>query len=362
MDSLNKRPNLPSRLSIDGHGGDIYRVTENNDKDIIDFSANINPLGFPAEVKKVLKSSFDRLLHYPDPHAGRMTKSIAQYWNIGKDNILAGNGSVELIYLVMQAFMPKTVCIPVPSFSDYERAARLVKSSVTHVTLSSQNNFMLDLSAIQQSDILIFGNPNNPTGNLLLSERKAVDDLPCEMVIADEAFMDFVENEGEFSLIRKATQCKKIIVLRTFTKFYAIPGLRGGYMIAHKDIIDHVKQFSIPWTCNVFTQIAAETLLNNNEYMKKTRMLISKEREYLFNKINKIKLLSPYSSEANYLLIRIENRRITSSELAEKMIHKGILIRDCSNYKGLDNRFFRIAVRTHRENVLCVNALKGIIE
>jgi threonine-phosphate decarboxylase len=351
---------MPSRLSIDGHGGNIHRLAQSHDKDIIDFSANINPLGIPAEVKKVLRNSFDQLLHYPDPHADRMTKAIAHYWSIGKDNILVGNGSAELIYLVMQALMPKTVCIPVPSFSDYERAARIIKSRVTHVTLSCKNNFILDVSKIPLSDLLILGNPNNPTGNLLLNEKKVIETLPCKTIVADEAFMDFLQDERKYSLIQKAKKNKRVIVLRTFTKFFAIPGLRGGYMVAHKDVIDHVKQFRVPWTCNVFTQIAAEMLLQNTMYIKKTRETVPKERHYLFDNISRIKQLQPFRSEANYLLIRINNRRITSSQLARKMVRKGILIRDCSNYKGLSSRFFRIAVRTHRENVLLVKTLKGI--
>jgi len=337
------------------HGGNIYRFKR---KQVIDFSANINPLGLPGDVKKALYGNFGRILHYPDPEARNITQKIAEYWRINKENVLVGNGSAELIYLIMAAFRPKTVFIPLPTFSEYERAARSVKSQVRFIRLRKKDNFKLDDSEIGRTDILFLCNPNNPTGNLILDDYRIIDKLPGKLIVVDEAFMDFLPDEGNQTMIKKA---ERFIILRTFTKFFALPGLRIGYLVAHKDIIKVLKQHQIPWSVNVFAQEAARIILDNKDFINKTRLFIKKEREFLFDEINMIKGLAPFPSVTNFLLVEIEDKNLTSSVLTEKLIQRGILIRDCANFRGLGNRFIRIAVRSHKENLSLLKALKEVI-
>ncbi|MBZ9577979.1 threonine-phosphate decarboxylase [Patescibacteria group bacterium] len=338
------------------HGGNIYEVRQRYGKEIIDFSANINPLGLPQSAKKAIYKNFDRILHYPDSKANNITQKIAKYWRIDKENVLPGNGSVEFIYLIMSAFKPKTTRIATPAFSEYERAARSVKSKIRFVRLKEKEGFRLNISQLGSADISFLCNPNNPTGNLILENDK----LPKKLLVIDEAFMDFLPDQKNYTFIWKATKCTKIIVLRSFTKFFALPGLRIGYLVAHKEVIARLRQQQPPWSTNCLAQLAAELILNDREYIKKTHKLIENQRQFLFRELTKIKWLRLYPSVTNFLLLKIENGRITAKALQKSLLQKGILVRDCSNFRNLNDKYIRIAVRSHKENLKLIAALKKI--
>lgn len=342
------------------HGGNVYEIKRRYKKDAIDFSANINPLGLPAELKKAISIDFDKILHYPDPEARDVTQKIGEYWGIDEKNILVGNGSVELIYLIMFTFRPKTTLIPLPTFSEYERAARCIKSKIRFVRFKKRDNFKLKEAEIRKADILFLCNPNNPTGNLILEDYRIIDRLPTKLIVVDEAFMDFLPNQRDHTLIWEAVKTNRLVVLRTFTKFFALPGLRIGYLVAHKDIINELKKHQPPWSTNFPAQLAAELILEDKEYIKDSIRLVEKERKFLSEEIVKIGF-DPYPSITNFLLIKIKDGDLTSSLLREKLIQKGILIRDCANFRGLNNKFIRIAVRSHKENLKLIKALKEVI-
>ena len=343
------------------HGGNIYKIKRKYSEEVIDFSANINPLGPPLKVKKTIKENIDRVLHYPDPESYDVAQKIAQYWGIEKDSILIGNGSVELIYLVIHAFKPKMVTIPIPTFSEYERAARIAGAKIQHVKLNEDENFTLTLSEVKGGDITFICNPNNPTGNLILEGSEELYKLPAKIIVVDEAFMDFLSDERNHTLIWKAQKDERIIVLRTFTKFFAIPGLRIGYLVAHPEIVRTLKQYQIPWSVNTLAQLSATSALTESRYIENTRSFIEKQRRFLMGEISKIDGLFPYLSVANFILIRIVDKGITSPYLTEKLIQKGILIRDCSNFRGLNEGFIRIAIRSHEENIKLIDSLKEVL-
>jgi len=356
------------------HGGNIYEVKRKFKKKVVDFSANINPLGFPPTLKRALCEGFDRIRHYPDPRARDITKTIAKYWGISDENILLGNGSVELIYLIMYSYRPKTTLIPVPTFSEYERAAKMVNSRVQFLKLKEKEDFAFNWhysnkvvrqahhpERSRRADISFICNPNNPTGNLILKNSKSIEKLANKLLVIDEAFMDFLPNQGDYTLIWKAAKKKRVAVLRTFTKFFSLPGLRIGYIVAHKEVINKLRQHQVPWSINSLAQIAAEKILNNKEYISKTYKLIEKERDFLLKGLTKIKGLKPYLSVANFLLIKIEKAGITSKSFKETLIKKGILIRDCSNFRNLNNKYIRVAVRTRKENLKLLTALKKVV-
>ncbi len=340
------------------HGGNIYGVKR---QEVIDFSANINPLGLPQSVKKALLSNFDRILHYPDPKARNITQKIAGYWGINERNVLLGNGSVELIYLITSTYKPKTSLIPVPTFSEYERAARCVKSKLHFLKLKEEEGFGLNLPRLAKTDITFLCNPNNPTGNLILKNRHAIENMAHKLIVIDEAFMDFLPNQKKYSFLWSAIKSRKIIVLRTLTKFFALPGLRMGYLIAHKDLINRLKQNIPPWNTNSLAQIAAELILNDKKYIKKTYTLIEKERKFLSGQLAMIEGLRPYPTVTNFILIKIEKPGLTSKHLRKSLLKKGILIRDCSNFRNLNNKYIRVAVRSHGENLKLLTNLKIIL-
>jgi threonine-phosphate decarboxylase len=342
------------------HGGNIYAVKRKYKREIIDFSANINPLGLNKTLKKEFVKSYKRIFHYPDPEAKDLIRQISKYWKIDEENILLGNGSTELIYLIIQTFKPRKTLIPAPTFSEYERAAKSIKSKIRFLNLEGKNAFALSMTNRDNADIFFISNPNNPTGNLLLKNQR-LENLAGKLTVIDEAFMDFLPEEKKHTFIWRAIKDKRIIVLRSFTKFFALPGLRAGYLVAPRDLIERLKEVQPPWNVNSIAQFLARVMLNDKSYIKKTREFIHREKEFLFNELAKIKGLMPYPSVTNFLLLKIVNREINSSALRKRLIPRGILIRDGSDFRNLNDKYIRVAVRSHRENIKLISALKEIL-
>jgi threonine-phosphate decarboxylase len=340
------------------HGGNIYEIGLRKRSSILDFSANINPLGIPAEIERLLSRQLKKLVHYPDPAAHQVIAKLARYWRIKEENILVGNGSTELIYLILGAFRPATITLPVPSFTEYERAALISKCQVRFLRLIEEKDFHFNPHCVKKSDMLFLCNPNNPTGNLMISSRLDLGAILAKKIVVDEAFMDFVREENRHTLIPQAAKSRKLIVLRTLTKLFALPGLRIGYLVAHRDTIRTLKKYQMPWSVNVLAQAAAERALTEDAFRKRSKQLIEKEREFLYERLSQIKRLKPYPSAANFILVKINQRHLTSAMLKEQLLKKGILIRDCGNFRGLNKKFVRITVRTHQQNLRLVQAFK----
>ncbi|MBI5554858.1 MAG: threonine-phosphate decarboxylase [Elusimicrobia bacterium] len=343
------------------HGGNIYQMERKYKRSFLDFSANINPLGIPARIKKLLKRRLKDLVHYPDSEADCLVAALARYWRVKEENVLVGNGSTELIYLILNAFRPAEVALTVPSFTEYERAAGISGSRIRFIRMLKDKGFTLDLGSVKNGDTLFVCNPNNPTGNLVLDGQAGIGNIQARRIIIDEAFMDFVPDEKRYTFIPQAICSKKIIVLRTLTKFFALPGLRIGYLIAHRDIIRFLKRYQLPWSVNVLAQVAAEQCLSEDLFIHRSKLLIAKERTFLYERLGRITGLKPYLSVANYLLVKIEGQRFTSSCLKERLLKKGILIRDCANFRGLDKQFIRVAIRTHKENMRLLQAIEECV-
>jgi len=342
------------------HGGNIYEVKRKYKKDVIDFSSNINPLGLSNRAREEFIKSYEKILYYPDPEAKELRGKIAQYWKIREENILLGNGSSELIYLLASVLRPERTAIPAPTFSEYERVVRSTKGKIQFFRLKEEEGFALNLTKLSKIDMLFICNPNNPTGNLLIENRR-IDLSFAKLILIDEAFLDFLPDEERHTFIWKATQDKRFMVLRTFTKIFALPGLRVGYLVAHPDIVNRLKKALPPWNINVFAQRIAEVMLSGKDYIEKTRELIRKERDFLYKEMDKIEGLKPYPSATNFFLVKIEDKKINSFDLTKKLIHRGIFVRNCWNFRYLGNRFVRIAVRSHSENVKLIKALRDIL-
>lgn len=339
------------------HGGDVYKYKKN----LIDFSSNINPLGLSKSLKNILIRNIENIQKYPDTETTKLRKEIAKFWRIDKENVLCGNGSVDLIYLIVQCLKPEKVLIPSPTFSEYERAAKITGSKIEFLNLEEDKGFSLNTEFEDEKDLIFLGNPNNPTGNLLIKDKREIEKIKCRCIVIDETFIDFLEEQNNLTFIREAAKGKNIIVLRSFTKFFAIPGLRIGYLVANKEVVNNLKKYQIPWCVNSFAQSISLKHLYQKNYINNTLLLIKKERDFLFQEISKIPGLKPYPSVTNFLLIKIENENVNSTYLKEKLVKYGILIRDCSNFRNLGERFIRLSVRRHSENVKLINLLKRIL-
>jgi len=344
------------------HGGNLSKAEKIYGKGLIDFSANINPLKIPKKLKKTLFSKFEQILNYPDPDSERLVGRIAEFWGIDKSNVLIGNGSAELIYLITCAYRPRTAIIPVPTFSEYERALRLVKSDITFLPLKEKNKFCFENSKIKCShDICIICNPNNPTGNLLIKDREEFGIGPKKLLVIDEAFMDFLPDQEEHTLIREAARNKKMIVMRSFTKFFAIPGLRIGYVVADSRVIKKLKKSQPPWNVNSLAQMAAEQVLDDEEYVLKTYKLIEREREFLLKNLFRFDCLKCFESSANFILLKIVKEARRSRDLKTRLAKRGVLVRSAENFRGLNDKYIRIAVRSREENLKLIEALEKVL-
>ncbi|PAB60771.1 threonine-phosphate decarboxylase CobD [Anaeromicrobium sediminis] len=349
------------------HGGNIYEIEKKygiNKEDIIDFSANINPLGVPESFKRALIENMDIIKNYPDPDYIKLKESISKHNKIDREKIIVGNGATEIIFSLIDIIKPKKSLLLAPTFAEYERALKKIDSSVEYYFLKEENNFLLDeefLNYIKEEiDCIILCNPNNPTGKLV--DKGLIEDILKKSkrknieIIIDEAFIDFVEDYEDKSLIKYIDEYENLHIIRALTKFFAIPGLRLGYGItSNKKIIEKFEDSSEPWTINSYADLGGQVLLEDEEYIKKTRQWIKEENNYLYKEIKGIEGIKVYKSTVNYLLLKTDK-----TNLKEELMKKNILIRSCDNYINLDERYFRVAVKNRHYNDKLIRALKEI--
>ena len=343
------------------HGG-IYSAGLGYDPKIIDFSSNINPLGYPASIKNQLEKSYQFFSIYPDPDSTNLRNYLEKYTGIPKDQIIVGNGATEIIYNFCQAFLKGCkVLIPIPTFGEYESAAKLHDASVNVLKTMDLNHDTSKLvAAIPKNDCVFVCNPNNPTGSLIKRKNllKIVESAHRNsvLVFVDECFIDISSNPKE-SLVSHLKEFDNLFILKSLTKSFGLAGLRVGYGLGNKKMTQVLQKIKIPWNVNGFAQEIAIKALSDRSHLSKTRKVISQERNFLRKSISKINGFTCYNSETNFILVK---SKIDSKQLQKKLLKKDILIRDCSTFRGLNNKFIRVAVRTHRENLKLVHALKNL--
>jgi cobyric acid synthase CobQ/L-threonine-O-3-phosphate decarboxylase len=346
------------------HGGNIYAAAKSKSVKtelLLDFSANINPLGPPEWLRSCVSRELDTILHYPDPTASSLKKCIAQKYTLPMQNILVANGTTELLYLLPLVLDCKRAVIPVPCYIDYLKVMDMAGVEMKTVELREDRSFAVDLTQLDllltPGDLLILGNPNNPTGRCVDSAelQKLAQKHPKVMFLIDEAFLEFVD--GQKSL---AGTENNIITLHSLTKFYAIPGLRLGYGVFPQSIAAKLQKLLPPWSVNSLAQKVGERAILDGEYQKQTRTACLENKKSFRKALSNYKDLKIFQTEANYFLIRLMGS-CTVAELKQHLAVKNILIRDCANYLGLGNEFFRIAIRNKKENQQFCEALSTIL-
>ena len=299
----------------------------------------------------------------------QLRKKIAEFNSLDLNNIIVGNGATEILFLYLKALKPKKVLILAPCFAEYERALKSVSAEINYFELKESDNFYPNIENLKKEieannyDLLLFCNPNNPTGQFIkLEDIKKVVEV-CEnkntKIFVDEAFIEFIENwyEKTVSLFRN----KSIFIMRAFTKFFAIPGLRLGYGIGFdEEILNKMWDEKEPWTVNTFANLAGLVMLDDKEYIEKSEKWILEEKEFMYKELSEFQYLKAYKTECNFILLKIQN--ISSASLRDKMIEKNILIRDASNFKFLDYHFVRLAIKDRESNIKVLEALADIME
>lgn len=371
-----------NKEKTDFHGGNIYKIfREKNIDKILDYSSNINPYGLPENLKKEIFEKLFVLERYPDPDYIELREKIAEKNNLNIENIIVGNGATEIIFLFMKILSPKKVLIVSPTFGEYERAIKASTLAndnleINYFELKEAENFVLNIKNLETElennyDLLILCNPNNPTGQFL--KLKKLEDILkiCEQkntkLFVDEAFVEFVEDWENESIINSKENKENLFVIRAFTKFFAIPGLRLGYGICfNKNLLKKMLEKKEPWSVNNIADLAGQTVLDDENYIQKTKEWIKDQKKYMYENLNKIEGLRVYKTEVNFILLKIEDNLLEKGldvkNLRKKMLEKGILIRDASNFIYLDKHYFRLAIKDKLNNKKVIETLTSILK
>ena len=388
-----------------GHGGNVYAAAALHGlrpEDFCDFSSNINPLGPPPGLVLELKRHLEQeICRYPAPQAAPFRSALARELDLPEERLLIGNGANELIHLLFLWKRPKKVLIPAPTFAEYERAARLAGAEVEYFSLHPEEALSKEKLAAQiqaaliqmaGSDLVVFCNPNNPTG--MFYSRELLEEIALAAaekgadIFVDESFFPFTGRPASESFSRSAAAsfsgsypcrnadsvtpgssagneipggCNNLWVVASLTKLWALPGLRLGYLFGPPEGIRGLTENGDPWRVNALAQQAGLYALSQKQYIKDSLELVKREREFLLRELEEIGGLEVYPGEANYLLLRGLDSGFSSEDLCLKLAARGILVRDASNFPALGRSYFRIAVRPRRENLRLLTELRDYV-
>lgn len=340
------------------HGGDIYR-----NRPIYDFSANINPLGVNNYILKAATSSLKNMANYPDVDCSELRSAVASYYRIDPDYLYFGNGAADVLFSLVRAVNPRRALLFVPTFAEYEQALQSIGCQIEYYYLLEENNFVLQedfLDRIREEvDMVILCNPNNPTGNIIDMEmldkiRKRCLTNSCRLVI-DECFQDFIEKPRQMSLMTMIVQEANLVILRAFTKMYAMAGLRLGFMVtSDRELMKKMYKVSQPWPVSIPAQAAGIEAIKQESYVLKTREYVKEQRKYLVDHLVNMNI-KVYEPMANYIFF------YDKRDWYKELLKHQLLIRDCSNYRGLKKGFYRIAVRSEKENKYLIRCMEEIL-
>ena len=357
------------------HGSDLEKIESIygiKKEEITSFSANVNPLGLSRKLKKTLSEHLDVITTYPDRNYTSLRKVIAAYCDTDFEKIVVGNGSSELISLFIQIEHPKKAMIIGPTYSEYEREVSLGGGTSLYFPLKECADFKLDIRKLELQlnesiDLLIICNPNNPTSSVIhRQEMRAILDV-CKQhdicVMVDETYVEFAEEYDTINAVPLTNYYNNIIILRGISKFFAAPGLRLGYAVTgNLDLIKAINMRQNPWTINSLADIAGELMFTDTEYIKQSKELISSERTRIVAQLRKINGLKVYEPIANFVLIRILREDITADTLFEATIKEKMMIRNCSTFPFLDNKYVRFCFMNPDMNDKLVDCIKRTLQ
>lgn len=351
------------------HGGnteEIARKYKLNSKEIIDFSANINPVGLNENVKTAMINAIDKVVKYPDITYFDLRNSIGEFEKIDTNNIMLGNGAAEVIFNIVRALKPQRALLPAPTFSEYEEAIRSVNGEIEYYKLKESNGFKLDYEFIDtikdDIDIVFICNPNNPTGVLTTQKfiREVLDKalITNTIVVIDESFLDFVKPNELYLSNNLLIDYRNLIIVKSLTKFFAIPGARIGYgLCSNNEIMHKINKVIVPWSVNIMASEAIIQGLKEKDYIEKSIVYVKNEKEYLYRALKEINSLKVFEPSVNFIMFKL----LIDLDLKSQLIKRKILIRSCDNYIGLSSSFYRVAVRTREENDKLIGELKNVL-
>ena len=355
------------------HGSDIEKICEYyhlNKEDIVKFGANVNPLGLSSKVRDALASNIDLFSSYPDRNYTSLRNTISEYCNIPADFILPGNGSSELISLLIQERAPKHTLILGPTYSEYSRELSFSGSTQEYYHLQEERDFCLNIDDLCKTlengyDFLILCNPNNPTSSAITQNelRKLIAFCAKHniFVMIDETYVEFAPDINAITAVPLTREFTNLMVLRGVSKFFAAPGMRLGYGITgNMEFLAKMREKQTPWSLNSLGAFAGEIMLQDEDYIKETRNLILSERDRMIRELKDTDTYKIYPAYANFILLRILKNGLTSYDVFEACIRQGMMIRDCSSFQCLDGEFVRFCIMMPEDNSRLVKVLKSL--
>jgi len=350
--------------------GDIYGAAERagcEAGEVVDFSANVSASGASERVRDALAHSAGTLGRYPDPEARTVRKLAAARFDVGPENVLAGNGATEFIFAIPQWLRPRRVLLVAPCYHDYWRAIDHAGGEAEGVLAPEANEFVPDLQNVEGLlsgvDMMLFGNPNNPTGVAVPAEslRKLAKSAPRCIFVIDEAYAEFVPEAGGASMLGQPLP-ENVIVLRSLSAFHALPGLRLGFMIAHEEICRQVQASRVPRMLSSSALAVGEALLDDGAEISGMREEVIAERERVRDELSRMTGIRVFHSQANFLLAKITRPSLTSVRLCERLLSQRILIRNAAGFRGLDGKFVRISIRSKEDNARLLEAMRVALD
>jgi len=358
------------------HGSDIeaasayYNIPK---EQIVCFSSNVNPLGLSDSLKNTLADHLDVLSSYPDRNYTSLKSALAAYCNAPAKYFLVGNGSTEMISVLIQTRRPKKALIISPTYSEYARELSLIGCTLDKYVLKEANDFQLDFEDFAECmeagkyELIILCNPNNPTSSALTSSQickmlKIIEKHHSFLMI-DETYVEFTENIHEYSAMSLLTEYDNFIVLRGVSKFFAAPGMRFGYAAtSNQELHQAFLKLQNPWSLNSLAAFAGETMFFDTEYIERTKTYLLSEKKRMMNDLSSIPGLKLYPSHANFVLVKILLPHMTSYDLFDSLMKKGLMVRDCSSFTCLDGAYFRFCIMHAEENTRLLKAIHEIID
>lgn len=356
------------------HGSDlekIERIYGIKKEDITSFSANVNPLGISPMLRACLSEQIDAITGYPDREYTSLRKCISTYCGADLEHIMVGNGSTELISLFIQYISPKRSIIIAPTYSEYEREISLTGGKYSYFFLDQENDFLIDTDKLINSltpgiDLLVICNPNNPTSTAIRNKNMEAILQACKrnniFCLVDETYAEFAPDMEAVTAIPLIKDFENLIILRGISKFFAAPGLRLGYAIcSNLEVIKTINERKNPWTINTLAALAGEIMFKDYDYIRTTKELINSERKRIWNILSSCKNLKLYPPTANFMLVKILDTTISSAQVFDVAIKRGLMIRDCSTFSGLDDTFIRFCFMSREKNDELLSVLLDLL-
>ncbi|MDA3846791.1 MAG: histidinol-phosphate transaminase [Vallitaleaceae bacterium] len=363
-----------TNIDMQFHGSDIEKVEKFyhiKKEEIVNFSGNVNPLGLSALVISELKNHIELISAYPDRDYTSLRQVIAKYISVHPDQILVGNGSTELISLFIKIIHPEKATIIGPTYSEYEREIRIDGGRSISQALKEENDFKVDFESLKEdlaedTDLLVICNPNNPTSTAIehAELRQILDYCLAHhiFVLIDETYVEFTDNPDNVTGSMFCETYTNLFIIRGVSKFFAAPGLRLGYAVTgNKELIHQMNSLKNPWTINSLAAYAGELMLQDTDYINKTKALIKTEKNKFITILGSWTNVKVYAPSANFILVKIMDPTITAPMLFESLIKEKIMIRDASGFPFLNNKYFRFCINKPEENDLLIEHLKKLL-